>query len=362
MADKSETPVLKRMTASRAHAAILSEMSIAKSLRHAFAKAGDEVLSVAISVQNVTDEVILPEALNDRLPDPALLIRLDGDDGALGLAVLCPQFIGAVIEARTIGAVLTSAAPDRRPTPTDAALTAAFIDPALARFAVLSAQCRKPPPVAGYTCGAAFADLRAVQLKLADAEHFCLRFSVDFGGGNKIGTVSFVFPVEQTQGSTTGTGTQGWHASLEKAVLSTTALLEAQLCRLSLPLDEVSKFAPGDLVSLSGATVNGVSLMGATGSRIINARLGRSGPDRAVRLSMATEQATALNAPAFDVPAGAAAVAPVQMGADTNLVGAAPRDMATKATPGETSAGIPEAEADRVVELEASAMEPAVTG
>jgi len=202
--------------------------------------------------------------------------------------VLCPQFIGALIEARTIGTVLNAAAPDRRPTPTDAALSVALLDPGLAGFAALANACADPLPVAGYRCGPMFADARAAQLKMADTKHLRIRFSIVFGGGAKTGSISVIVPMAPLDAPGTASRHDGWNAALKTAVLGTSAQLEAILCKLSVPLSELSGFSPGDLLPLSGATVNGVWLIGLDGVPVAGARLGRSGRDRAVRLAVPT--------------------------------------------------------------------------
>lgn len=286
MRDEAETPVLRRMAGLRSEAAGLAEMTAAKALRNAMAKAGDDVLGTVVGVRDVIQDTLLPETLAEGLPDRALIMRLNGPGVAAGLAVACPQVVAAVIEAQTMGRVLAATAADRRPTPTDAVLVAGFLDAALLGFATLARRCASPPPVAGYTRGPTLADARAAQMLLAVAAHCCFRVELDFGDGAKTGKLVLVYPSGGVAGSAGQEGRDLWQATLKNAVMGTAARMEAVLCRLRLPLADVAQLAVGDSLTLAGVSLDGVSLVGADGATVLTARLGRSGPVRAVRLHL----------------------------------------------------------------------------
>ncbi|MCG6902320.1 MAG: FliM/FliN family flagellar motor switch protein [Rhodobacter sp.] len=291
MRDEAAPSVLRRMAGSRAEAAGPGEMTAAKALRNAFARAGDEVLATIVDVHDVAETSILPDALGNDLPESALFLRLEGPGLAVGLVVACPQVVAAVIEAQTMGAVLNTAAVNRKPTRTDAVLVGGFLGKVLGAFGVMAQGCVPRPPVDGYRCGAGLADARAAQMFLADVAHRSFRIGLDFANGAKTGTLSLNFPVDRGSGALPGQSAENWHATLENAVMGTAARIEAVLCRIKLPLADVAALTVGDCLPLSGATLDGVLLVGSNGSPVMRARLGRSGSVRAVRLDLGSPAA-----------------------------------------------------------------------
>ncbi|MCP3971618.1 MAG: FliM/FliN family flagellar motor switch protein [Rhodobacteraceae bacterium] len=308
MADSAAMSVLQRMAAPKGVVTGLSEMTPARALRHALARAGDEVLGTAVGLREMAEGTMVPDDIAEGLPEPALFLLLEGADGARGVAIACAQVVGAVIEAQTIGQVLQTAAAERCPTRTDAALVGSFLDPALGLFGALLTGCAAPPPVDGFTCGAALTDARAVQMVLADAAHLRFRMEIDFALGAKTGKLQLVLPAERTASPAARKSAENWQGTLEKAVLGTSARLEAVLCRLRLPLAEITRFQVGDTLPLDGAGLDDVSLEGPVGATLIKARLGRSGPVRAVRLMLGGPPPAA---PVMQQGAIASAAAPV---------------------------------------------------
>jgi len=286
MSQRAENSVLHRMSQGKSNDLGLSQMSIAKAMRLAFAKAGDEVLDAAILVRDVAEATIIPDALDTDVPNPALLLRLTGPAGSRAVAIVCMQVVGAVIEAQTIGHILSTPAADRTPTRTDAALVSGFLNLALAGFGRLVQDCDPAPPFDGFECGPTLQDLRAAQMALEDVAHIKLSLDLDFADGAKTGVIHFILPAARQPHRQGGKAQDDWHETLENAVLGTSARLEAVLSKLKLPLSKVSTFAKDDVIPLVGASVDGVVLVGSDGSTVIRARLGRSGPVRAVRLYM----------------------------------------------------------------------------
>ncbi len=284
MAETQDISVLRRMAGAQRVKVGPTAMTLDKALRTALVRAADEVLKIAVGVREFEQETHLPEDLTDHLPDSGLFLMLRAPGGGVGVAVLCPQCLGAVIEAATMGQVLKREAAERRATGTDAALTRAWLDPALANLGGLAAECSPLPPVDGYTCDTLLGDGRAAQMVLADAAHLRLTVEVEFGFGAKIGKMSLIVPMERPTVVPDQNNDGQWAATLNKSVLATHAALEAVLCELSLPLSDITKFEVGQLLPLSNASIDDVGMIGRDGNTVISARLGRSGNARAVRL------------------------------------------------------------------------------
>ena len=257
-------------------------MTLERAMRMALAKAGSRALGVPVNAGDLAEATMTVEDLCQDLPQQALFLRLESDGLACGLAVACPQVVGAVIEAQTIGNVLKSEAAERKPTRTDASLVAGFVDECLGNFSELSKACEAPPPVAGFRAGEALADARAAEMVLADTEHLRLEVGLDFAGGAKTGKLVLVFPLVAKMSN--AAPEKDWKATLSHSVLGSTVQLDAQLCRLRMPLSDIADLQVGSILKLGQADLDGVSLVGSDGSRMIKARLGRSGHVRAVRL------------------------------------------------------------------------------
>lgn len=285
MRDEAEIPVLRRIAGARRAAAGPTQMTAAKAMRLALAKAGDEALGAVVALRDFDGDRVLPDVLAKDLADPALFLQIDGAGLARGLIVACPQTVAALIEAQTLGQVLAVEAPARRPTRTDAALASGFLGMLLTGFAALAGTATDPPPVEGFACGAPLPDARGAVMALADRMHLRYRAEVDFGHGAKTGRLQLILPAERPAAAAgAGRGGTGWSRQLETAVLGAPARFEAVLCRIRLPIADVAGLTPGQMLPLKGATLDGVSLVGADGRALMQARLGRSGPSRALRL------------------------------------------------------------------------------
>ncbi len=299
MAEAADNLVLRRKAGAARARAELTAMTPSKALRLAVARAGDEILETRIVLQDFAEARDRPEALLQDAPDPALYLRLRGPDGGEGLAVLCPQTVAAVLEAQLMGKVLSQEAADRKPTGTDAIMAAGLLDQVLIHFGAYAADCSDPLPVAGYLSGPTLADARAAVLTLEDADHLQFDLTVDIGGGAKTARLRLLFPVELPFSAGKAAGGAAWRESFRRMVLSSPAELEAVLCRMTLPLAELSALQPGDLFLLGQASLDGVELTSPDGETVQTVRLGRSGPMRALRLRVAAPTP----APSPSVPA-----------------------------------------------------------
>ncbi len=267
---------------------VLAVMTPKKAMRFAVARAAEQALGCAVAPTDLSESRGSPEDLIAALPEPCLLLRLEACSPAgmaVGLAAFCPQAVAAMIEAQTMGRVLSGAAADRRPTGTDAMLVTEFLDTVLIGFAALSADCPEPPPVAGFVSRGRIADLRAAILTLRDAEHVHYVAGLDFANGAKTGALHLLLPsvVETTA---PGAGPSDFTLQLRGMVLGSPAWLEAVLCRPRLSLSRVTALKAGDLLPLDSASLDRVALCGPDGTEVLTARLGRSGPARALRLTL----------------------------------------------------------------------------
>jgi len=280
-----DTSVLRRKLKTGQPAPVLSAMTPKKAMRLAVARGADRALGCVVALSELDEAKGSPEELTAALPDPALLLRLEGPDLARGLAVLCPQAVAAMIEAQTMGRVLAGKAPDRPPTRTDAMLVTEFVDLVLAGFSSLMAEGALGPPISGFACAGPEANLRAACMALRDADHVHYTVGLDFAGGVKIGALHVLVPAEAEMGAQAPVA-DDWGRKLNNAVLGSATRLEAVLCRQKMPLSRVTSLAVGDVLRLDTASLDRVALSGPGGSTLLTARLGRSGASRALRLDL----------------------------------------------------------------------------
>ncbi|GGH47455.1 flagellar motor switch protein FliM [Frigidibacter albus] len=316
--------VMRRKAGAGRRAPSVSPMTAEKALGQAFARAAQELLALPLRVVSVSESKMtlsdLPEALEDR----ALLAVLDGPAEGMGLMVLSPPVLSALLEMRMMGRMSASPpaanAAARRPTRTDAAISADFIDAALASFE--AALVGDPALIwaGGFRYGSFLEDPRPLPLILEDTGYRVFRLVLDLGSGSaaREGGVLLALPaegrgwiVEAEVPVEEGEAPQpaGWPERLEQAVMSAPAQVEAVLARLTLPIGAILALRPGATLPLAEDTLEQLRIEGPGGRLLARARLGQHRGFRAVRLVEEGEE----RAPAPG-PGGAPAVATMGWG------------------------------------------------
>ncbi|MEL7114901.1 MAG: FliM/FliN family flagellar motor switch protein [Pseudomonadota bacterium] len=306
MSVEAAQTVLRRKTRAGQGTVGPTAMDTPKAIRVAFARAGDTALEVPLGVRKVEVDAVLPEDLSVTDPDNVLVMQVTDGEGTPGAVLMCPQSVAAVIEATTLGKVSSGEAQARAPTRTDARLVTGFLDAALSGFAELATEMAHPPSVEDYTVTARFDDLRTAQMALGDVAHKRFTVTVDFALGAKVGVVTIILPAQRVRAPQAGDleHPSTWSASLEKAVMGTAAELEAILCTTKLPIEMLAALKPGDVLPLPGASLDSVTLRAVNGKRASNARLGRAGPMRAVRVRLNASDEQGLDADGFTADTG----------------------------------------------------------
>ncbi len=266
-------------------------MTPAKALRIAVSKAAEEQLSLAATVLEVKEEKRALEPFLETLAaeeeeGAPLLIVLQGEEGALGVAIPDEQLVAAVIEIQTMGRVLPAQAAPRALTATDAAMCSGFLDRLLTIFSrALSAET-EVRWASGYQFARRAENARLLGLMLEDVPYRVFRLSVDLGVGAKQGRLRLVFPVKPAAGKPAKAGGSGksWHEALEDQVMESHAMVEAILHRMFLTLAELRRLKTGDILQIPLWSVGNVSLESAPKQRLARVRLGQQNGMRAVRL------------------------------------------------------------------------------
>lgn len=302
MTAAAQQSVLARKAGAGRRAPAVPPMTPEKALGQALARAAQELMALPLRAASITETRMtladLPEALEDR----ALLAVLEGPAEAQGLMVISPPVLSALLEMRMMGRLSASPAASRRPTRTDAAMAADFIDAALAAF---EAGLPGDPALiwaGGFRYGSFLADPRPLPLILEDTGYRVFTLVLDLGteGAAREGGVLLALPAEgrgqvgavaaaaalvaEDPAPHAAPEPAGWEARLEQAVLSAPGQVEAVLARLTMPIGDILALRPGATLPLALETLEQMRIEGPGGRLLARARLGQHRGFRAVRL------------------------------------------------------------------------------
>lgn len=275
-------------------------MSPVRALRLAAEKAADEDIALVLGVRAVTRQMLDHAGLIAEAPDDALLLLLDGPDGAVGVMMLDPATIAAVIEMQTMGQVLARPLRDRPLTRTDAAMAAPLVDGVLRRFSRNMADQPDSYWTSGFQFGAMIDDRRSLGLALLAADYHLFRMELDLGSALRQGVLNLALPVRANPDQPRQDAANA-AASLQfqKRVMTAPVRLDAVLCRLSVTLQDLGQLKVGDLLPVPPEALREVSLEAVGRRRVATGRLGQLDGMRALRLNL-NEAASPQDAPRAD--------------------------------------------------------------
>jgi len=184
MADGQGMSVLRRKAeAGRTSVAASREITPCKALSNAIVQTADSRLGLVVSVSSCSARIgTLPELL-ETLPEGGLLAVLEGPGEAQGLMVLDAAMLSAVIEMLMTGKLSSRTPQPRRPTRTDAALSADLIDEILRGFEAPFLGQSQARWAGGFGYGSFLDDPRPLGLMLEDIDYRIFRIAGDAASG-----------------------------------------------------------------------------------------------------------------------------------------------------------------------------------
>lgn len=252
-----------------------------KGLRRALARAAQDLCDLPLAVLAARQNSGPPEDLPELLSDKHLLVVLDGPDGRVGAVTMDAALVTALIQKQTIGQLMGKPPAERIYTPTDAAMSAEFLEAAFAKVVELLEELPDRRLFEGYRFGAQVEDVRNLVLGLEGETYRVISLNLDIAVGTTQGQIIFVLPEPAPeQSAETGAG-----ASLGNSMGSMRAELSAVLCKMKLPLSEFSGLSVGDMLPLDQAYLYETDLVAVSGQVISQGRLGQLNGARAVRLN-----------------------------------------------------------------------------
>jgi flagellar motor switch protein FliM len=264
-----------------------------RALRLGLARAAAVVCELPLAVIGAKQRRAGADDVADYIREGWLLLLLDGTAGQIGAMLFCPDCIAAFIQHQTMGQVSSGAGGvERTFTETDAAMVAPLVDIALQKASELVQVDADARCLTRYSFGARSEDARSLALALEEDHYRVFELSLDFTGGAAQGSACLILPEPPEPEKTKTSKNTG--PSLDKAVGGATADMTAVICRMRIPLAELSEMAPGDVVPLTTGRFDKTELLAISGRCVTTGQLGQSGGFRAVRLARFAPQMAGL--------------------------------------------------------------------
>ena len=279
--------------------------------RLALARAARDAMALDLEFRSMT---ILRHSLSELLelpPDRALLALLDGPSAGLGLIMLSPAVMSALIEMQTLGRVSDQPPALRKPTRTDAAMVAGVIDRALAGLEDALAEEADLVWGGGFRYASFLEDARPLGLLLEEETYRVLVAEVALASGAKSGQVILALPAvgrgerpAALHSSPADAAGPQFTIALGAQVMEAGSTMDAVIARVTLPIRQVMSLAPGDVLPLAHAAIDAVALETSSGRRISTGRLGQNRGMRALKITEAAPSPRVVATPAQAGTAG----------------------------------------------------------
>lgn len=252
-----------------------------------------ERLSLHLEVGEVADTQRKLGELGEMIPDRALLALLDGPEETTGVIALSPGLLSAIIEMQTTQRVAKVEPPLRRATRTDASMCTDMIDAALVD---LGQELIHAPDVrwcAGYSYASFVEAAASLDLLLPDIPYRVLDCSLKVAGTQRSGRILLALPAEgrgprpvprRATPESDMQAAAAWSAEVRETLMHVEAPVEGVVGRLRLPLSQILKLQPDDVLPFDHGGLDEVTLEAAGGTRIALCRLGQNRGMRALRL------------------------------------------------------------------------------
>lgn len=300
--------VLRRKMAHAAATLLQGGPGADRSWRVVLARAARDAVALGLEVTRLSQSRVSLTELLELPADRALIAVLEGPGEGLGLLAISAPLLAAMTEMQTIGRVSASMPAVRKPTRTDAAMVAGFVDTALAGLEVALADEADLIWAGGFRYASFLDDPRPLGLLLEDIDFRVLTAEVSVENGTRLGQILMALPAEgrgQRPRSAAHSVPEvvaghAFVADLAGQVEAANCVLHAVLHRMTQPLSFVMALEAGDVLPMGIATVERVGFEGLNGIRVAEGRLGQNRGMRAIRLT----------------PSGKGAMPPVQTSND----------------------------------------------
>lgn len=292
VAARDDQGVLRRKVA-QAGTGIAGGAGAVRAWRVVLARAARDAMTVGLAVTRIDASRASLSELLDLPTAHSLIAVLEGPAEGLGLLAISAPLLAAMTEMQTIGRVSAHDPAPRKPTRTDAAMVTEFIDMALGGLAAALAEEADLIWAGGFQYASFLDDPRPLDLLLEDIAYRVLVAEISIESGARLGQILLALPAEgrgmrprsASRAPPEATTRHLFAAHLAEQVEGAACVLQAVVHRMSCPLSDVIGLQPGDLLPLTLASIDKISLEGLGGERIAEGRLGQNRGMRAIRLA-----------------------------------------------------------------------------
>ena len=285
MNDTVTDTVLQRKAQAQRKALGGGAWSVSRALGRALSIAADALWGLGLVPRITCDDIMPVDLAMSRLGPDHLIVVLENDSGARGLATFDRDIVTGFIDVQTLGRVTRFPADARAYTPTDAAMTAPVIDAALPRFASMLSTQPEMAHLQDYRFGALVEDAQTAGLVLDADMYHVIEFDTALAQDTRSGGVVFMFPEPKKAGETGGAPGPGKHEAVLKLA---PVRMQAVLTRIHLSLDKAQALRPGDRLSLAAGAMTSAALVLSGGHEVARGKLGQMNGFRAIRIGTET--------------------------------------------------------------------------
>ncbi|MEY8801685.1 FliM/FliN family flagellar motor C-terminal domain-containing protein [Leisingera sp. XS_AS12] len=285
-ADRGKQSVLARkLAATKEGTSSTGSSPTLKALRRSVARAAADLCDLPVAVLAARQCNRPPEDLAPQLSDDDLLVVLDCPQGRMGAVCMDAATVTALIQKQTIGAVIGMPPEGRTYTPTDAAMTAEFLERSFAKVVSMLEGQTDQGIFSGYRFGAQVDSVRSLVLGLEAEDYRVIELNLDLASGAMQGVMKLVLPEPTAEELQEANGGALKGPSLGGNMGAIRAELSAVLCKMRVPLQEFANLKEGDLLPLDAAFLYETDLLTIGGQSVAQGRLGQLNGSRAVRLN-----------------------------------------------------------------------------
>ncbi|MEP1767700.1 MAG: FliM/FliN family flagellar motor C-terminal domain-containing protein [Sulfitobacter sp.] len=291
MSEEQTTTLIQRKAQKGREAYAARAMSLPRALRLTAAKLADQMMGLPVGVLGVTRQITAAAKLVERLEKPWLTMLMDGPGEQAACVMIDPVLASGLVQQQTMGKVMAAPEGDdpRKPTDTDAALCAPFIEKLLSGAANLPEEEAERNLLRGYRFGVLAREPRHAQMALEANQYEVVELTLDLAAGTRTGAIWLILPEpaveepeqdEEIEGPIEG-ATGGL---LVGNVMELHAELTVALTQLKLPLQQVSNWQVGEVLPLNLSNMAHALVLDANGAALSRGTLGQIDGQRALQV------------------------------------------------------------------------------
>lgn len=275
-----------------------------RALATAVGRAAEKAYRLAMRPTGIAIGRVDLAELPELLPERALIVIVEGPSEALGVVALGPSLVASLIEVQTLGRLSGRPVEERRPTRTDAAICAEFINRMLSDLGQELAGVEGFANATGFRYASFIEDARPLPLLLEDGGFLRMRATLGIGiGKQREGELDIVLPQgrrdiaplpeDAVEAEAQPTGGNVFGDAVRRNAMAVPMQMEAFLCQVTLSLRVLRNLREGSTIALPQDALSNAWLRGPDGVVLFHGKLGEANGLRALRVSASDEDASA---------------------------------------------------------------------